>query len=80
MPHAPQFDTSFCVFAQLLPHFVVPPAQESAQTLFEQTRPPIHVVPHIPQFVGSFVVLTHVLPHFVVPPEHDNAHAPFEQT
>jgi hypothetical protein len=80
MPHIPQFAESFDVFTQAVPHFVVPPEQESEHVPPEQTRPAAQATPHVPQFAASFDRLMQLLTHFVVPPVHESAHAPAEQT
>jgi hypothetical protein len=55
VPHPPQFDGSFVVSTQAVPHLVVPPLQTSWQALDTQDWPVGQTVPHPPQFARSLV-------------------------
>jgi hypothetical protein len=59
-PQLPQLAGSECASTQLLPHLVVPPAQDQAHAPCEQTRPGAQALPHAPQLVGSLERLTQV--------------------
>jgi hypothetical protein len=83
LSHAPQWDGSFWVFTQLLPHFANPALHSKSQLPFlhvgEPWGSPAHATPQLPQFVGLVLVSTHCPPHAVVPVGHWAVHEPETQ-
>jgi hypothetical protein len=78
VPHAPQLVESVCVFVQMPPHAVVPPAH-AAHDPPTHTCPRAQALPHMPQFAASLAVFTHSPLHGVVPVGHV-VHDPLAQT
>ena len=61
---------------QLVPHRLVPDAQNVPQTPAEQLWPDGHALPQAPQFEASLASSTHAPPHTVAPVGHDAPQAP----
>ena len=58
MPHAPQFDVSVAIIAQLPPQSIVPRGQRATHVPLPHASPAGQTKPHAPQFDASLAKFT----------------------